>query len=105
MIYHTSTHVVESVCACGVRYSALVRYIHTSSYVTQRCEKAEVTGSEQVTDAPPRHQYRTGMSPGHPHVPFATLACSKNTVTINNYETTLKALEKFGDEYMYAALW
>ena len=32
MIYHTSTHVVESVCACGVRFFALVRYIHTSSY-------------------------------------------------------------------------
>jgi hypothetical protein len=61
------------------------RYIHTSSYITQPCEKAEVTRPKQVTDAPPRYQYRTGMSPGHPHVSFATLGWSKKTVTIKNY--------------------
>jgi len=34
---------------------------------------AEVNRSEQVTDAPPRQQYRTCMSPGHPHVSFGSL--------------------------------
>ena len=53
MTQQISTHVVESFCGCGVPDWALTRCIHTSSYITQRCEKAGVTRSEQVTAAPP----------------------------------------------------
>jgi hypothetical protein len=65
---------------------------------TQRCEKAEVTRPKQVTDAPPRYQSRTGMSPGHPHVSFdGTLWAARKKplqIQLRTIETTLKALRR-----------
>ena len=60
MTQQTSTHVVESFCGCGVPYSALTRYIHTSSYITQQCEKAEV-----VIDLSRSPMHHCEFSTGH----------------------------------------